>query len=94
MTAGALMVEHLQNGRLKKGRLEAIAEALDEKKYPLLDALQPFCREKVTEFNRNNPIRAIKTFRKAVEHPHFGRRGVQKALYASRDKFQRSQNKP
>jgi hypothetical protein len=93
MIAGRLMVERLQNGHLKKGWLEAVAKALDEKKYRLLDALQPFHRNKVAKHNQEHPAVALKTFKKAVEH-HIGRRGVQRRLYLARDRYMKSQNLP
>jgi hypothetical protein len=91
MTAGKLMAEHVQNGRLQKGWLEAIAKALDGKKYSLLDALQPYHRKTVAEFNQKHYAKALKTFEKAVENRIIGRRGVQRRLYVARDRYMESQ---
>jgi hypothetical protein len=92
MTAGRLMVEHVQNGRLEKGGLEAVAKALDEKKYRLLSALQRSHRKKVAKHNQEYPAMALKTFEKAVEH-RVGRRGVQRRLYVAHDRYMKSQNR-
>jgi hypothetical protein len=91
MTAGRLMFEHVQNGRLQKGWLEAVAKALDENKYPLLSALQPSHRRRVAKYNQEHPTIALKTFEKAVEH-RVGRRGVQRRLYGAHDRYMKSQN--
>jgi hypothetical protein len=93
MTAGRLMVEHLQNGRLEKGGLEAVAKALDEKKYPLLSILQRSHQKKVAKFNQHHPTMALKTFEKAVEHRVVGRRGVQRRLYVAHDRYVKSLNR-
>jgi hypothetical protein len=93
MTAGRLMFEHVQNGRLQKGWLEEVAKALDEKKYPLLIALQPSHRKTVAKHNQEHPAMALKTFEKAVEH-RIGRRGVQRRLYVALDRYLKSQNRP
>jgi hypothetical protein len=93
MTAGRLMFEHVQNGRLQKGWLEAVAKALDEKKYRLLGTLQPAHQKMVAKYNQEHPARALKTFEKAVEH-RIGRRGVQRRLYVARDRYMESQNRP
>jgi hypothetical protein len=92
MTAGKLMFEHFQNGRLQKGGLEAIAKVLDEKGYFLVDALQPSYRKMVVRFNQEHPARALKTFEKAVKHP-IGRRGVQRRLYVALDRYMKSQKR-
>jgi hypothetical protein len=93
MTAGRLMFEHLQNGRLEKGGLEAVAKALDEKKYPLLSILQRSHQRKVAKFNQHHPTMALKTFEKAVEHRVVGRRGVQRRLYVAHDRYTKSLNR-
>jgi hypothetical protein len=92
MTAGRLMFEHVQNGRLQKGWLEAVAKALDEKKYPLLCNLQPSHRKTVAKHNQEHPTKALKTFEKAVKS-RSGRRGVQLRLYVARDRYMDSQNR-
>jgi hypothetical protein len=93
MTAGRLVFEHVQNDRLQKGWLEAVAKALDEKKYPLLINLQPSHRKTVAQFNQKHPAKALKIFEKAVKHG-IGRRGVQLRLYVARDRYMNSQNRP
>jgi hypothetical protein len=93
MAAGRLMFEHMQNGRLQKGGLEAVAKALDEKKYQLITALQPSHQKRIAKYNQEHPARALKTFEKAVDRP-IGRRGVQLRLYVARDRYMKSENRP
>jgi hypothetical protein len=93
MTAGRLVREHVKNGRLQKGWLEAVAKALDEKKHLLLSALQPSHRKMVAQYNQKHPSRALKTFEKAVKD-RVGRRAVQLRLYVARDRYMESQNRP
>ena len=93
-TAGSLMVEHFKDGHLRRGGLEAIAKALDEKHFPLLDVLRPTSRKKVAEYNQRHPNKALKTFQQAIAHRLDGRRAVQRTLYVARERYIRSKNQP
>jgi hypothetical protein len=93
MIVGKLLLEHTQNGRLQKGQLEAVAKALDEKKYRLLPVLQPSHREKVARYNQEHPTVALKTFEKAVNNP-ISRHGVQLRFYVARDRYIEAQHRP
>jgi hypothetical protein len=93
--AGRLMCEALAqkepNGRIRKAEYLEIALALDEAGFRPVLSLDGLVREKLAERNKTDSRNAIKTFERATNSKlSWLRRGVQKRLYRSAEKYRRA----
>lgn len=88
--AGKMTEENWKNARLSREALLNIARALDKKKLPLLDNLQPAQRKAVVSFNQSNSRKnPIRNFEQAACHRRIVRH-IRKRLYVSRNRFNRA----
>lgn len=93
--AGRLMCEALAqkelNGRIRRAAYLEIALALDQAGFRPVVSLDGLVREKLADRNKAHSRNSIKTFEGAVNSKlSWLRRGMQKRLYRSAEKYRRS----